>query len=141
MERAGDRDGALSALDRRLRRWRESFGGRGRALPAWIWDEATKVAREQGVQAVARRLRLNGVSLERRVEWRSRRSGDDRPAFVEVSPAPDSVPSGRQIQDTGDAGCVVEIGDGGGRRITIRASDARALDWAALSAAVFGAGR
>ena len=122
-------------MSARLSRWRRTLGGRGRRLPAWVWDAATDLARMEGVGPVVRRLRLNPDLLGRRLAERGERSAAQRranPAFVEVG----SLAASHKPSE-----CVVEVMNASGTRLTIRVADPRQLDFAGLSAAFLGDGR
>jgi hypothetical protein len=68
-----------------MERWRCDFGGRGRPIPAALWDEAVGVARVEGVDATARALRLDRARLASRVERSAESLHEDAEAgFVEI---------------------------------------------------------
>lgn len=99
--------GGLEALGRRLRRWRERHGGRGRRIPEALWDEAVALARREGVESVARALRLDGAGLARRVAARGAESEARSEAiegFVELSASELSTPERSAIEMVNGAG-------------------------------------
>jgi hypothetical protein len=102
-------------------------------MPAELWDEATVLARELGVPAVQRSLRLNHESLRRRVEEGASpgRSGEAAGEFVELS--------GAQLLGLPvAAGPVIELCDGDGVRLTVRLAVGSTLDVARLVEAFRG---
>ena len=60
------RAAALQELQRRFDAWR-STGRKGRRIPEELWASATGLAREFGVNRVARTLGLDYVSVKRRL--------------------------------------------------------------------------
>jgi hypothetical protein len=58
--------GQLERMRRRLERWRQRYGGRGRPIPAELWEQAACVARVEGVAPTARALRLDRYRLAQR---------------------------------------------------------------------------
>jgi hypothetical protein len=87
----GSRQGAsrLAAARQRVERWRRCHGGRGTRIPSELWDEAVKLARQEGAEKTARALRLDKGRLERRVEaaGRAQEAQDSRSGFVELRAA------------------------------------------------------
>ena len=57
----------LAVVRRRFSDWRRQHGGPGRRLPEALWTAATAVARQHGLDATARALRLNYRALKNRV--------------------------------------------------------------------------
>jgi len=99
--------GDLDALGRRLRRWRERYGGRGKRIPKALWDESVALARRDGVESVARALRLDGGGLARRVTGTGAEAGPRSEAatdFVELSAAELSTPERSAIEMVNGAG-------------------------------------
>jgi hypothetical protein len=73
---------ALVTVRERMELWREAHGGPGSRIPKALWDEAVGVAREEGVSAASRALRLDYIRLRDRVavaEGHSQKQG-----FVEL---------------------------------------------------------
>jgi hypothetical protein len=59
--------GALGRLQDRFEQWRQQTGpGHRRRIPNTFWEEASILARQQGVFTVARALRLNYAALKKR---------------------------------------------------------------------------
>lgn len=82
---------SLAAASKALTKWRQEFGGRGRAIPEALWGRATEVARAVGVQEAARALKLDAGRLSARVASAS----DEAEApgtFVEVAAFPVDLP-------------------------------------------------
>jgi hypothetical protein len=84
-------------------------------------------AREAGVHATARRLRLNYYSLKQRVESAGRPGATGTPAFVELVPA--------VLRPAGAAECLIELEDPRGATMRILLKGTEAPDLAALSRA------
>ena len=77
----------LEELRQRFEAWRCS-GAKGRRIPEELWDSATELAREIGVNPVVRALRLNYTRLKRRVTGQVTPKPSPtttRPAFVELA--------------------------------------------------------
>ena len=80
-------DERVRALAGRLKQWRQTFGGRGRRLPEFVWRESAELIDRHGLEVVARLL---GVAPERlstkagvvRVPFLS----DPPPAFTDLGP-------------------------------------------------------
>jgi len=94
-------------------------------MPAELWEAAAGLAAKHGVYAVARAVGVEYSALRRRVEAIDRPGLADRselaPAFVEFRPLSrdDSTPPVETI---------LELSDGGKRRMTIRVSAGAAVD-------------
>ena len=120
---------------RRLAEQLESFRERTprpRRLPEPLWNRAAGLAREHGVNAVARALRLNYYALKRRVS--SVPPGPSKPtapSFVAIG----VPPSGS------DSPSVLELEDGTGRKLTVTLGARAGLDLRALVAAFWEAGQ
>jgi hypothetical protein len=125
---------ALQALKDRLEQWRSTRNrGRGR-IPEAIWDEATNLALHHGVSRVSTRLRLGYDALKRRVDTRGQEATlpsppSAGPAFLEVAGIPSS-PS--------PPGCLLELENGSGCKLTIRLEGPPSFDLVALTKAFWG---
>jgi len=86
---------------------------------------AVEHAREAGVHATARRLRLNYYSLKQRVEATGGAGASAAPAFVEV------VAAG--LQPAGATECVIDLADARGATMRISLKSPALPDLAALS--------
>jgi hypothetical protein len=73
----------LDGARQRLERWRKEHGGTGRAIPEELWDEAARVAREEGIAETARALRLDRYRLARRAEMDIEADASAGAGFVE----------------------------------------------------------
>ena len=100
-ERASSPGQSLEQLGLRLKCWREARV-RGQRIPAEMWTAAVQMARQFGVQRVAKGLRVDYGRLKRRVqgtggEARSGRVGTRKvdAGFVEMVVSPPSVTPGR----------------------------------------------
>ena len=119
----------LRVLQRQLDSWRRRQTGRGR-LPQELWEGAAKLARTQGVSAVARSLHLDFYRLQRCTRELSG-SAEARPAsgrFVELKLA---VPLQPGNETTGTSGWV-ELSDGPDRRMRLHTGHDPAA-WVALA--------
>lgn len=102
----------LRELKEGIESWRRTRS-RGQGMPERLWREAATFAREHGVYAVARCLRLDYHSLKRRSEASLPVPVEplgSRPRFVEVP-----LESGRAA-----SGCAIEVVKADGSRLTIR---------------------
>ena len=129
---------ALEELQRRFNAWR-STGRKGRRIPEELWASATGLAREFGINRVARTLGLDYVSVKRRLvssdppqakisPSEAGRGGASPVAgaeFVELAVAPMArIPQ-----------CVVEF-EGVRGKFTLRVSGYNATDIVALAEAL-----
>jgi hypothetical protein len=114
----------IEQVSQRIENWRRTRERRTR-MPEPLWKAAVAVAREDGLYATSRRLRVNYESLKARVGGGAKRS---RPSagFVELSPAP-------AIGTPPVGGLVVELVGAGGEKLTIRLAEAGDVDVAALA--------
>jgi hypothetical protein len=86
-ERSFEAGRGLGKVRQTLVRWRSAHGGRGRPIPAALWEEAVAVARIEGVEVTARALRLDRARLASRVEQCAQAAGSDGSSgvpFVEL---------------------------------------------------------
>ena len=123
----------LDRVRREFDDWRRMRRARS-PIPARLWALAVEHARETGVHATARRLRLNYYSLKQRVQG----SGDSRapgasagPAFVEM------VTAG--LPPVGGSECVIDLADARGATMRIVLKSPALPDLAALSQVFWGA--
>jgi hypothetical protein len=117
------RTARMEQVRQRIEHWRETRARRGR-MPERLWEAAVALAREHGVYATSRGLRLNYDSLRARVRGRrpQRRSSKPREAaFVELGPA---LPLG----PVSPAGPVVELTGADGQKLTLRLAGPDELD-------------
>ncbi len=105
--------------------WRSKKGRRGAPMPPRLWNEASLLARELGVQRIKCVLGLNYESLKKRVgEVGTRGSARGQaPGFVELNGSPLLGPV-RAV--------VVEVSDGEGGRLTVQLGTGSGLDVAGL---------
>jgi hypothetical protein len=122
----------LNAGCREFEHWRQTHRARSR-IPARLWALAVEHAREAGVHATARRLRLNYYALKQRVAAADgvRAPGASAaPAFVEV------VTTG--LPPAGVSECVIDLADARGATMRIALKSLTVPDLAALSQAFWG---
>ena len=110
-----------------LERWRQTRQKHS-PIPEAIWGEAARLARECGVSAISKALRLSYPDLKRRS--RTMAPADlpamlAPPTFVELSCGPSLVP----------APCVVELENPAGLKMKISLPQPGGVDLAALVAA------
>lgn len=120
----------VSKLQKRFERWRRTRRTPTQ-IPEDLWAAAVDLARADGVNPIARALRLDYYSLKRRVEAAEVSAPGDqgsRSGFVELA------------LDRGSSGgeCLIKLHDGDGAQMTIRGSSSDALDLKGLVAAFLG---
>jgi hypothetical protein len=104
--------GALGRLQDRFAQWRQQSGpGQRRRIPNAFWEEASVLARQQGVFKVARTLRLDYATLKKRAGVNADRQRQQTPVpFVEL------MMSG----PTATSENVIELVNRQGARMTLR---------------------
>lgn len=128
--RAGPPPAVATKLDRVRREfeaWRRTHRARS-PLPARLWARAVEVARECGVHATARRLRLDYYTLKQRLAATGGSHAPGAraaPTFVEV------VPAARP--PAGVSECVIDLVDARGATMRIALKSPTVPDLAALS--------
>lgn len=92
-------------------RWRGNGGGQGQRMPEELWQEAVEVAREEGLYATSRALRVDYSRLKERLSTTRLGSAGDgqKPAFMELDLG--------ELHSGGKA--VVELSDRDGSRMRI----------------------
>lgn len=86
---------AIVALRERMDHWRRTRAGK-RPIPEDLWLELAAVAREHGVYAVSRELRLDYNALKRRAAAAPVRVDGQQPGFVELAVSP--IPAQRALE-------------------------------------------
>ena len=116
----------LDGVRREFTHWRRTRRARS-PIPTRLWALAVEHAREAGVHATARRLRLNYDALKQRVEGAGGQALGARatPAFVEV------VTAG--LPPAGVSECVIDLADSRGATMRIALKSPTGLDLAMLS--------
>lgn len=107
----GTRFPQIEQIRREIEHWRKTRLGRT-AMPAELWDAAVALAREHGVYATARDLRIGYDGLKSRLEAtpKPRATGDSPSAFVELG----------RVAPMSASGSVVELVGASGTKLTIR---------------------
>jgi hypothetical protein len=79
----------VSSLRRRIEEWRRNRNEK-RAMPAELWLEAVKLARQYGVHPVSTNLTISYTTLKKKVTGRPRTTvkGRSAPSFMEIKSAP-----------------------------------------------------
>ena len=113
---------ACSRVQQKLTHWRQRHR-RGARIPEALWREAAKLASAYGINRIARALRLDYYSLQKRAAAAAR-SGVRIPEFVELLPG--GIPASRPE-------CLIEIEDPGGAKLRIHLQGAEFPDIAALT--------
>lgn len=112
--------GQLKEVQRRVERWRERGGGKGRRMPEELWQAAAEVARVEGLYTTSRALRVEYNRLKQRV------------TSAAVSSTTSSVSSSFVELDMGQlcGACktVIEVCGRGGDRMRIEVTGAEAVD-------------
>ncbi len=124
-------------VQQRIEKWRRTREKRTR-MPKELWSAAVELACAHGVWRIAHELGVRYESLKQRVVAAEAAAAKgqghrrDSAEFVEVAPA-----SGRPAiwVDGGGRQCSVELQEPGGATMTIRLTDSRVLDVAALTEA------
>ena len=121
----------LDPVRKELAAWRAT-PGKGPKIPEPLWQGAVRAAKRHGVYPVCKALNLDYSCLRKRVEEGSKRRQSRMglmPAFVEVSPEPQSD----------DRACVVELEKCNGTRLRICVKAAAAVDWSKIKEVFLGA--
>jgi len=120
---------ACSRVQQKLTHWRQRRR-RGARIPEALWREAAKLASAHGINRIARALRLDYYSLQKRATALAG-SGTRAPEFVELLPG--GLPAARPE-------CLIELEDPGGAKLRIHLQGGDLPDIAALTR-VFRQGR
>jgi len=113
----------LTALEQRFVVWRGRRDA-GARIPEPLWKAAAKVARECGVHATAKRLRLDYYALKKRAA-QCQRNDAAMATFVDITPPVPLVANE----------CVLELESGDGRKLRIQWRGAAVPEVSALSQA------
>ena len=113
---------ALSRVQRKIAQWRGGRRGRTR-IPEELWRAAAELASAHGINRIARALRLDYYSLQKRVAAMAR-SGSHAPEFVELLPG--GLPAPRPE-------CLIEVEDPDGAKLRIHLQGGAFPDVAALT--------
>ena len=122
----------VKELRTRIERWRRTRRKRS-AMPGKLWDEATLLARAQGIYRISSALRLNYENLKKRVDGAPGGGRDGSAGFVEVDGA-------QLVGAYESARAVVEFSDADGAKLVIRLSGREELDVVGLAGAFWKRG-
>jgi len=100
----------VAPVRRAMEAWRKTRKHR-QPIPEALWAQMAALARAYGVSPVAQALRLDYYHLKRRATGASESQAPGRPGFVELKFPPNAH---------GTVGCVAELEDGRGRKLTLR---------------------
>jgi hypothetical protein len=118
---------SVGQVSRRIEHWRRTRLKRS-PMPEVLWEAAAAIARERGVYATARDLRINYDSLRARLEQSGSKGNKATDAFVEFAPA--LLGPGAPTQRSA---VVVELSRADGKKLVIRLANADELDVLALA--------
>lgn len=106
----------LSRVQQHVEQWRRNGGGQGRRMPEELWREAVAVAREEGLYATSRALRVDYSRLKERLSTTVTASAVDGQAagFMELDLG----------QLRGGGTVVVELSDRDGSRMRVEVAAA-----------------
>ncbi len=131
--RRGPLPAEVGSVRERIEHWRATREKRTR-MPDELWEAAATVAREHGLWAVSRALRVNYESLKQRVGRAREATGASAAGFVELDAA--------QLIGRGEgATSVLELSSADGAKLLVRLEGHDTLDVPALVAAFWGRGR
>jgi len=116
---------ACSGVQRKLTHWRQRHR-RGARISEELWREAAELACAHGINRIARALRLDYYSLQKRVAAMAR-SGTHAPEFVEL------LPGGLPASSLSRPECLIEVEDPGGAMLRIHLQGGEFPDVAALT--------
>ena len=114
----------IEAVRRPLEAWRRTRQHRDR-IPEPLWAAMTKLARTYGISPVSAALRVEYYALRDRVAQSQKAAPPSRPslpAFIELKP----------LSASQAAGCLVELEDGSGIKMTLRLDPGSGVDALAL---------
>jgi hypothetical protein len=120
----------LKELSRQIEQWRRTRPYR-MPMPETLWTLAASMAKQHGLERVARFTRLDYYSLKERIESLERSSSGTsvvKPTFIELQPLPvDPVSE-----------CTIELEHPRGRRMRIHTKGAPMPDVTTLSRTLWG---
>jgi len=118
----------IERVRRRIEQWRRTRAKKTR-MPEELWAAAVGLAREHGVYAAARGVRVNYDSLRARLRGRPTDATTAKPApaatFVDLGPA---LPFA-----TGPAGATLELTDSSGAKLAVRLAAGDTIDLLGLA--------
>ena len=88
---------SLVRVQAELASWREHHGGRGKPIPDRFWVQAITLARNEGVSATAKALRLDEARLARRMQTATGPVEEPEARFIELDVACVLPPSGQVV--------------------------------------------
>jgi hypothetical protein len=118
----------IERVRRRIEQWRRTRAKKTR-MPDELWAAAVGLARDHGIYAVARGLRVSYDSLKSRLKGRPPQSRAPKSApaaaFVDLGPA---LPFA-----TGPAGATLELTDSSGAKLAVRLAAGDTIDLPGLA--------
>jgi hypothetical protein len=112
-------------VQRKLAHWRQRHRPRT-PIPEELWREAAELASAHGINRIARALRLDYYSLQKRAAAAAQ-SGTRAPEFVEL------LPGGLPTSPRSRPECLIEVEDSGGAKLRIHLQGGAFPDVAALT--------
>ena len=122
---------ATERVRQRFERWRRTRTPRRSPIPDALWAAAVALARQHGLYATSRLLRLDYTALKKRMPAGDRTvaPAPASPTFVELTPAPGPW-----------AACVIEIESPCGGRMRVQVPQVTVPDLVALTRGVWSGG-
>lgn len=130
----GPRPLAMERVRQRFEKWRRTRMPGRSPIPASLWGAAIALARQQGVYATSRLLRLDYTALKRRVATAGDRTrppaaSPSTPTLIELMPGPGH-----------GAPCLIEIESPWGGRMRVQVPQVTVPDLVALTCGVWNGG-
>ena len=121
---------AMEPVRQRFERWRQTRTPRRSPIPDALWAAAVTLARQHGLYATSRLLRLDYSALKKRMPAGDRTVAPAScPTFVELTSAPGPC-----------AACIIEIEGPRGERMRVQVPQVTVPDLVALTRGVWSGG-
>ena len=125
---------ALGRVQRKIEQWRQTHRPRA-PLPDELWRQAADLARADGINPIARALRLDYYALKRHAEEPARQAGKAAPQFLEI------LPGGMDAMSASRPQCTIEVEQAGGVKVRICLEGGPLPDVFGLLPVLLGEGR
>ena len=123
-----------------LNQWRQDHNGRGR-IPAVLWAEATRLAREHGLHKTARLLGLDYYSLKKRMQTESAPESKAEPSPAMDLPTSPAFVELQPIFPSAAFECILELQNAQGTQLKLHLRGSSAPDLMALSSVFWSSAR